>query len=194
LAGFASSFSSAFMAAQMLTVYLLTPIFVAGTIAGERERGTLDHLLVTHLHASEIVLGKLASRLASLTLLVLTGLPVLGLMLFLGGVDPNLVLAGFVATLATLASLGSLGVLNSIHSISTRQAAVYTYLEVIGYLVLSIPCLGCAPFGDLPAAGNILVAAYEVFGNRVRGSAGQAWYELSWVTARYICFHLVIAG
>jgi ABC-type transport system involved in multi-copper enzyme maturation permease subunit len=179
------------MAAQMLTVYVLTPIFAAGTIAGERERGTLDHLLVTHLHDREIVLGKLASRLASLTLLVLAGLPVLGLMLFLGGVDPNLVIAGFVATLATMASIGSLGVLNSIHSASTREAAFFTYLEIIGYLVLTIPCVGCAPLGDLPAAGNILVAGYEYFGNRGQGGT---WLELSWITVRYVAFHALVAG
>src|SRR5262249_17784186 len=111
LAGFANSISSAFLAAQIITVYLLTPLFAAGAIAGERERGTLDHLLVTHLHDREIVLGKLASRLASLTLLVLTGLPVLGFLLFLGGVDPHIVIAGFLATLVSMASIGSLGVL-----------------------------------------------------------------------------------
>src|SRR5262249_1342272 len=104
LAGVANSVSAAFLGAQMLTVFLLSPLVAAGIIAGERERGTLDHLLVTHLRDREIILGKLAARLASLTLLVMTGLPVLGLMLFLGGVDPNLVLFGFVATLASMAS------------------------------------------------------------------------------------------
>jgi ABC-type transport system involved in multi-copper enzyme maturation permease subunit len=193
LAGFASSFSSSFLAAQLLTVYILTPIFAAGAIAGERERGTLDHLLVTHLHDREIVLGKLASRLAHLTLLVLTGLPVLGLMLFMGGVDPNLVLAGFLATLATMASVGSLGVLNSIRFGSTRQAVIHTYVMVVGYQLMSFPCLGCGCVGEVPAAGNVFLAGYQLFFDGGRSFLGLS-HDLPWVASRYTGFHIAVAS
>jgi ABC-type transport system involved in multi-copper enzyme maturation permease subunit len=190
LAGFANSISSAFLAAQIITVYLLTPLFAAGAIAGERERGTLDHLLVTHLHNSEIVLGKLGARLANMTLLVLTGLPVLGFLLFLGGVDPNLVIAGFLATLATMASLGSLGVLNSIRATSTRQAAVSTYLMVGAYQLLSFPCMGCGFVGDIPASGNIVIAALDVTKGTNRSFLSS---DLPMIAARYIIFHGAVA-
>jgi len=46
-------------------------------IAEEKERKTLDFLLASDLRSREIVLGKLASRLAYLTLVLLTGLPLL---------------------------------------------------------------------------------------------------------------------
>ena len=96
-----------------LAVALLTPAYVAGAIADEKDRKTLEFLLATDLRSREIVLSKLASRLANLTLFVLTGLPILSLIQFLGGVDPNLVLAGFAVTALTMAGLGGLSILNS---------------------------------------------------------------------------------
>src|SRR5262249_15603380 len=76
MARFTEAFFTAFMVIQFLVVLLLTPIFTAGAIAEERERRTLEFLLATDLHNREIVFSKLLARLASLALLLLTGLPV----------------------------------------------------------------------------------------------------------------------
>lgn len=110
---YAESFFASFMIVQFAAVFLLTPAYTAGAIADEKERRTLDFLLATDLRDREIVLGKLAARLANMLLLLLTGLPVLSLLQFLGGVDPNLVLAGFVAIVFTVLGLGSLSILVS---------------------------------------------------------------------------------
>src|SRR5262249_21346198 len=107
-AHFAESFFAGFMVLQFAVVLLLTPTYTAGAIANERERRTLELLLVTDLSDGEIVLGVLTSRLARLLLLVLTGLPVLSLLPLLGGVDPRLVLTGYAATTVLTLSLGSL--------------------------------------------------------------------------------------
>jgi len=94
----ASTFFFYFLIAQLAVVVLLTPAFTASAIAEEKDRKTLEFLLATDLRNREIVLSKLASRYCNLGLLVLTGLPVLSLAQFMGGVDPDLVLAGFVVT------------------------------------------------------------------------------------------------
>ena len=47
-------------------------------------------------------------------MLVITGLPILAALQFLGGVDPQLVLAGFAATLLTVASVAGLSIFNSV--------------------------------------------------------------------------------
>jgi ABC-type transport system involved in multi-copper enzyme maturation permease subunit len=99
---FAASFFVIFMIVQFVMAGLVTPIFTAAAIAEEKERRTLDYLLTTHLHDREIVLGKLAARLGQLFLVLLTGLPVLSLLLFMAGVDPDRLLAGFAATAATM--------------------------------------------------------------------------------------------
>src|SRR5579862_2084896 len=91
----AQSYFEIFMVIQFVLVVLLTPAYVGGAIADEKDRKTLEFLMATDLLSREIVLSKLGARLANLTLLVITGLPILSILQFLGGVDPNLVLAGF---------------------------------------------------------------------------------------------------
>ncbi len=66
MASLAESFFSVFMVAQFLAVALLTPVYVAGAVCEEKERRTLEFLLATDLRSREIVLSKLASRLANL--------------------------------------------------------------------------------------------------------------------------------
>jgi len=73
---------------QGVVILLLTPAFVAGTIAEDRQRKVLSYLLASPLTGAEIVLGKLAARLVNLVVLVAVGLPVVSIALFLGGVDP----------------------------------------------------------------------------------------------------------
>ena len=57
LAEFANSFFFTFMGLQFATVALLTPVYVGGAIAEEKERRTLEFLLATDLSNSELVLG-----------------------------------------------------------------------------------------------------------------------------------------
>jgi ABC-type transport system involved in multi-copper enzyme maturation permease subunit len=151
MSAFASSFFYTFMIVQGTTVLLLTPAYTAGTIADEKERRTLEFMLGTDLRNREIVLSKLASRLAHLTFLILTGLPILSLLQFLGGVDPNLTLASFVASGMTMASLGSLGIFCSVHMRKPRDAIALTYVGATAYLIISGFAAGMMPL--LPIAG-----------------------------------------
>ena len=70
-----------------LVVVALTPAFTAAAITDEKERKTLDFLLVTDLSTREIVFGKLAARAGALFTLVLAGLPILSLIQFFGGIE-----------------------------------------------------------------------------------------------------------
>jgi ABC-type transport system involved in multi-copper enzyme maturation permease subunit len=131
-----------FMAVQMTMVFLVAPAYCAGAIAQEKERRTLELFLTTELTDREIVLGLLGARLGNLFLLVLTGLPILSLFEFLGGVDPNLVIGAFVATLTTMASVASLSILMSVHARSTLTAIFFTYLWMLFAIPLMIPLVG----------------------------------------------------
>src|SRR5262249_4938330 len=72
------------------------------------------------------------------------------LLQFLGGVDPDLVLASYAATLGTVASLACLGMLFSVLVRKSRDAILLTYLCVVGYLV------GSAVFAAIPLAWRSL--------------------------------------
>ena len=78
-----------FAFAQTLAVILLTPALVAGVVAEERQRKTLQYLLTSCLTSVEIVLGKLAARMLILAVLFGVGMPILAMLCFFGGVDPN---------------------------------------------------------------------------------------------------------
>src|SRR5579859_5410829 len=130
----------AFMSAQFVAVFLLTPVYTSGAIAEEKDRRTLELLFACGLTSREIVLGKLVSRLMHVMALILAGVPIIALLPFWGGVDPNLVIAGFAATAMTAVSLGSLGLRLSISAARPLDAALATYGFAFSYMVIS-PCV-----------------------------------------------------
>jgi ABC-type transport system involved in multi-copper enzyme maturation permease subunit len=170
----AENFFTTFLGVQFVLAVLLTPAYTAGAVAEEKERRTLEYLLATDLTGREIVFGKLVGRLARVGLLLLAGLPVLGLVQFLGGVDPNLVLAGFAATVLTVLSLAGVGTLASVYARRARDAVLLTYLVVAAYgiLCMLIGALGswAPPSG---AAARALRAAVRAF------QAGNPFYALA---------------
>ena len=144
------------MAFQFLVIFLLTPAYAANAIAVERERRTLESLLVTDLGNSEIVLSYYLSRVANLLMVLLTGLPVLGLLQLLGGIDPNLLWSGFAALALTLASLAGIGVWCSVYAEKPIVAVPAAY--VLPALYFSISGIswalvndGSTPFGSYPS-------------------------------------------
>jgi ABC-type transport system involved in multi-copper enzyme maturation permease subunit len=159
MAALAEAFFATFMAVQFFLVVFLTPAYVAGAIAEEKERKTLEFLLATDLDSREIVLGKLVARLGYLTLLVLTGLPVLSAVQFLGGVDPGLVLAGFAATALTVASLAGVSILASVYARRSRDAIMRTYLAVGVYCGLCLVGSFLLHKSNLPDEINSLLDA-----------------------------------
>ena len=102
LARFGIAFFHTFVSIQYVVVVLLTPVYVGGAIAIEKERKTLEFLLATDLRNREILFGKLIVRVMWLLTFVLAGLPLLALVQLFGGVDPEQLIASFVATVVTV--------------------------------------------------------------------------------------------
>jgi ABC-type transport system involved in multi-copper enzyme maturation permease subunit len=212
MADFAAWFFYMFMFVQLVVAAVLTPAFTAGAIAEEKDRRTLEFMLATDLRNREIVLSKLASRLATLTLLLLTGLPILSIMQFLGGVDPNLTLAGFAATGLTMASLGGLGIFCSVHIRRPRDAIALAYVTAAAYMLVSgllqfiVPRSGVAtwsltPDWDTPitvmdlvnwfAAGNLVTALIDL--SRTVATGGRLEAVLPGILGKYAIFHGLFA-
>jgi ABC-type transport system involved in multi-copper enzyme maturation permease subunit len=148
-AQYAESCFNMLLGLQFTAVLLFTPLYAANTIAGERERRTLEFLFVTDLRNREIILGMLGARLANLFLLILTGLPIVSFLELFGGVDPLLVVYGLLATLLLLGSVGSLSMLISVSSRSAQRAVWGTYGLLLLLLMGSalVPVLNMAnPF------------------------------------------------
>lgn len=176
---FANSFFQAFQGVQIAAVLLLTPICVSGSITEEKERRTLDLLLTTQMRDREIIFGKLAARLGNMVLLLLTGLPVLALTQFLGGVDPDAVLAGFALTLMTLLSLGCVSMMVSVAASTTFRAIVETYLWATGLMIVALvlpginllnPVVALYVANETQSSGPVALAQFTVLHAVVHGT------------------------
>lgn len=209
----AMDFFEIFSVVQLVAVMLLTPAYVAGAVSEEKDRKTLEFLLATDLRNREIVLSKLLSRLAHLTLFLLTGLPILGLLQFLGGIDPNLVLAGFGFTMVTMIGLGGMSILNSVVYKRPRDSIAISYLFLIGYMALTTVLFSYQPpavfrFGPGPVTppteleeqlfealytGNIFVLLAKVFRSGAAGTLSADLpglffdYALFWGSLAIVC-------
>src|SRR5262249_21153417 len=115
-AGFATAFFAAFMGLQFAIVILLTPAWATTALAEERSKTTLTFLLTSRLTSREIIFGMMFTRLMQLGLLIATGLPVLGLLQFLGGVDPMMPITAFAALALTGLSLGGISMLCALYA------------------------------------------------------------------------------
>lgn len=170
LSGFANQFFEVFVVVQYLTVILLTPVYVAGTVAVEKERKTLEFLLATDLRNREIVFGKLAARVTNLLMFVFAGLPIVAVLQLFGGIDPNLLLAAFAATVVNVIGLSAVAVWTSVMVRRARDAIVLTYMLAAVYVLGSLigAVLAVGPVG----AGTWWQASATVFGYSVSPSDG----------------------
>lgn len=149
----AEKFFFTLMTVQLLMVLVLTPAYLAGCIAEEKDRKTLEFLLATDLDSREIVLGKLLARLANMALIVLAALPVLSATQFFGGVDPDLLLASFAGLGLTMLSLAAVSILMSVLCRRPRDAIVLTYLMAAAYPMLAF--LAKAAVSTFPSIGAL---------------------------------------
>ena len=112
---------------QLVLALALTPALVAGVIADERQRKTLHYLLASRLTSAEIVLGKLLARLLYLAVLLGVSVPILSLLVLLGGVDPMLIVLLCATTFSTAFFLAALSIWVSTIANRVREAFFVAY-------------------------------------------------------------------
>ena len=173
-----------FAPVQFGVVCFLTPAYVAGCIADEKERKTLEFLFATDLKNREIIFGKLAARILTLLMYVVAGLPVLSSLMLFGGIDPEMLLAAYAFTVVSVLGLAALSIYYSTILKRPRDAIVMTYLTAGAYSVATFigpVYMVAAPkmYGpitwlglDIPVetmglwlgGGNPLFAVFQIFG------------------------------
>ncbi len=135
----ASQIAFAFMLTQAITVLAISPALVAGVIADEKRRKTLDYLLASRLSGAEIVLGKLFARILLLFVFVTMGLPILTLLSLFGGVNPDDVIVFTAACASTSFFLAALSIAVSLHAKRPTDAVGQAYS--LGFLWLFGPSI-----------------------------------------------------
>ena len=137
LGRFASEYIAILVRQHFFLIVLVTPTFVAGAIADEKARGTLQDLLTAQLSSWEIVAGKLFGRLCRLAICAAVPPPIAVIAGF-GEVPILAVAAVAVVSLAPLFTLGALSLLASVWATQTRDAVLRVYLWLMLALTLAI--------------------------------------------------------
>jgi ABC-type transport system involved in multi-copper enzyme maturation permease subunit len=134
---------------ELLLVCFIAPAFTAGAISGEREHQTYDLLRTTLISASQLVLGKLASALSYILLLLVAALPLQSLAFLLGGVALEEVLIATALLVATAFMFGTSGIFFSSFMRRTLASTVLTYaFALLATLGLPLILLALVPLNS----------------------------------------------
>jgi ABC-type Na+ efflux pump permease subunit len=157
----------------MLTKWVQLPLLVffsalsaASAVSQEKDRRTFVLLLLTDLRSYEIVLGKLLGSLLQIALLIVGMVPVLALIVMLGGVAPWQVGQATLVLAAAALAAGSVGNLIALWRDKTFQSLALTVLFLILYFCLVeglalLPVLGAALLGESAAPAGWPVAEWQ---------------------------------
>lgn len=120
---------------QFGLILITAPALTAGSISGERERQTLDLLIVTRMSPFSIVFGKLLSSIGLIMLMIIAAMPVYAVLFYFGGVSILYLFGMTVFMLVTACMVGSMGIFFSAIYKKTMVSMVLVYL-IIGILVV----------------------------------------------------------
>jgi ABC-2 type transport system permease protein len=129
---------AALLMLETLQVAFLAPASTAGAISSEREKQTLELLVVTPISSLAMVIGKLFSALIYVWLLIAASIPLTAIVFVYGGVAPDDVLRGYVVLIVTALGFGAFGLLAS-SLVKRTQAAIA--ISVFTVLFMSIGTL-----------------------------------------------------
>ncbi|AGA26151.1 ABC transporter permease [Singulisphaera acidiphila] len=135
----------------LLTIALvIAPAVLAGTLAGEKERGALGLLLTTRLTSREVVLGRFAGKMTQVLMILLVGVPSIVLLAALTGSTAKAM--GVLLLLPAAVGFGGGGLSMAISAVSRRgrDALLTVYLIDLVFLL-----------GPLAGALNLSLGRFE---------------------------------
>jgi ABC-type transport system involved in multi-copper enzyme maturation permease subunit len=120
---------------QLTFLLFFSALWGANAIAQEKDRRTFLLLLLTDLRNHELVLGKLGGASLPSLVLLLASVPLLALLLLLGGVGPEQVGQVTLVIAAAALAAASLGGLMALWREQSFQAVTLTFLVLVVCLV-----------------------------------------------------------
>jgi hypothetical protein len=116
-------------------LFALVMLRGAVSIAGQRERRTLDLLLITRLASAEIVLGELAACVVMCLATMSAGVPIMLLLHGLGGVELWLLLLAYAGFASSILLLSAMAVWMSVELPDRRAAGGLFLLAAMAWLI-----------------------------------------------------------
>jgi ABC-type transport system involved in multi-copper enzyme maturation permease subunit len=144
LARFGTILFQILSALQLALVLFSSALLAASAVAQEKDRRTLDLLLLTRLSNSELVLGKLLASVLHVLVLLLAAAPLFLLCTLLGGISLAQVGRVYAVTVVSVLAAGGLGSTLALWREKTFQALAMTVLALVLWVAI----------GELVAAGT----------------------------------------
>lgn len=139
----------------VILIVLIAPALTAGAIAFERERRTLELLLLTPLRPMQILVGKLIAPVAFLLLLLTLALPVLTVGILMGGATVGDLLATYALLVFSLLHLCAFALYCSA---CNRSSGLATFWAYVGTAVM------LSATGWMMEMAEIIIIAMRVIG------------------------------
>ncbi|GAB6164721.1 hypothetical protein JCM19992_07210 [Thermostilla marina] len=158
LARFGTSWFQIAATMQIVMALFIAALLTAGSIAQEKEKGTLDLLLMTHLSNSELVLGKWAASLLTLSVVLVTSIPFFAFLALLGGIDTAQIVRTYAVTFVSVVLGGAIGSTVAFWREKAFQALALTIMMLVLWFAVT----------ELLAAGAL---GEEIFGISAIGLA-----------------------
>jgi len=136
LARFGSAVFALLAPLQLAMAVAFAALLTTAAVAQEKDRKTLDLLLLTRMTNSELVLGKLLASSLSVFVLIAAAVPLLMLLALLGGISYGQIARVVGVTLASAALAGSLGSTLALWREKTFQSLALTALLLVLWLVV----------------------------------------------------------
>lgn len=147
---------------ETLMVIFMVPAFTAGGIAGEREKQTLDILMTTAISPGQIIWGKLVSCISTVILLVFSSLPILSIVLTVGGIGLPDLFQIVLVLLAEAVFIGSIGILASVMFRKTVHATIFSFGMVLFLCLGTIALVAVAYLLQQMYYWNVMQGAGEI--------------------------------
>ena len=122
---------------QLVGVCLFMPVLSSGAVASEKERGTLQLLMITQLSPWLILVEKLASRVFVMVTLLLPAVPVTAYAYSLGGIEPLQIAGSFVVLVSTACYIGAFSLICSSYCSNATTSLISTFVFGLPFLGLS---------------------------------------------------------
>lgn len=136
LQGIGTGMFVAVLSMLVLTLMIMVPGLVGGSIAGERAAQTLQPLQLTALTPGQIIMGKLVASLGYLLVVLVCVAPVLAIPFLLGGLPVGLVLASLVILLLVVIELAAVSLAASALMARAAPAIVVALLVCAAIVVV----------------------------------------------------------
>lgn len=125
---------------ELGSIFFMVPALTTGTVAGEREKQTLNLLLVSKLSPFHIICGKMAFAVTVVFIIILSTFPLSAIVAVSGSISVKVQFQLLILLLVTLLYVASIGIFFSTLKKGTIAATLWTYgmivLVTVGTIVI----------------------------------------------------------